>query len=303
MSPGLSRRAAFDRPAPPPRFPAADQAGRMELRRRARGPSSARRHLPVVLIVDDDARVRSFLRSALEGSALVLEAKDGEGALDLVRQHAERDLDLVLVDYVLPKRSGLEVLSVTKRSWPWIPVVIITGFGSEELAVQALRAGANDYLRKPIALDSLSEMVRTQTTPGAEVAGSGVAGAVDRRDVTGVGHPNIRRALAFVREHFTEAITLADVAHEAALSRFHFCRLFHHEVGVSLREYLQEIRVGRAKALLVDRHVTVSEVAYAVGFNDLSHFDRIFNRKVGRSPTAYRRSLARASGPRSLRVT
>jgi YesN/AraC family two-component response regulator len=251
---------------------------------------------PTVLIVDDDARVRSFLRSALETDALVLEAADGEQACDLLGKHARHHLDLILVDYVLPGRSGLDVLSMTKRNWPWIPVVIITGFGSEALAVEALRAGANDYLRKPIQVGMLVEVVRALT---ASRAGRGLATPGDGSDEGRIAHPNIRRAVRFVREHFTEAITLTDVAREAALSRFHFCRLFHREAGVSFREYLHQLRVGRAKTLLADLHLTVTEVAYAVGFNDLSHFDRTFSRMAGRSPTQYRRSLAMLAGHHS----
>jgi AraC-like DNA-binding protein len=60
---------------------------------------------------------------------------------------------------------------------------------------------------------------------------------------------------------------------------------------VLFHEHLLQLRVSRAQALLSDRHLTVSEVAYSVGFNDLSHFDRTFRRIVGRSPTEYRTSL------------
>jgi YesN/AraC family two-component response regulator len=249
------------------------------------------RNLPAVLVVDDDARVRSCVRSALEATARVVEAEDGERALAILRQRARTGgIDVVLMDYVLPRRSGLELLRATKRAWPWIRVVIVTGFGSEDLAVQALRAGASDYLKKPIQLDALTKTVAALTT-------AGLAGAASRAGVSGDRgarapvHPNIGNALAFMREHFAEAITLTDAAREAGLSRFHFCRLFHAQTGVPFHEYLHRLRVSRAQTLLADRYLRVSEVAYAVGFNDLSHFDRTFRKVVGRSPTEYRTSV------------
>jgi AraC-like DNA-binding protein len=104
-------------------------------------------------------------------------------------------------------------------------------------------------------------------------------------------HPNVRRALAFMREHLADPITLLDVAREAGLSRFHFCRLFHHETGAPFRAYLHDLRISRAKALLADPYLTITEVAQAVGFNDLSHFDRTFRRVVGQSPTEYRATI------------
>lgn len=247
------------------------------------------RYLPGVLIVDDEALVRSFLRIALKAMVRVVEAEDGERALEILQEPGRASVDLVMVDYVLPRLSGLDVLQATKRSWPWIPVVLMTGFGSEDLAVKALRAGARDYLKKPIALDALLKTVAALTTAGAESApfGATISGDGGTRAL----HPNIGRALAFMREHFAEAITLTDVAQAARLSRFHFCRLFHTQTGVPFHDYLHELRVNRAKALLADRYMTITEVAYAVGFNDLSHFDRTFRRIVGRSPTEYRTSM------------
>jgi AraC-like DNA-binding protein len=121
--------------------------------------------------------------------------------------------------------------------------------------------------------------------------GGGVMNSMEPGDEARRVHPRIGRALAFLREHFAEEVTLDDAAREAALSRSHFCRLFRHETGVLFHEHLHQLRVSRAKALLSDRHLTVSEVAYSVGFNDLSHFDRTFRRIVGRSPTEYRTSL------------
>jgi YesN/AraC family two-component response regulator len=247
------------------------------------------RHLPGVLVVDDEPLVRSFLREALQVRVRVVEAEDADQAIRILNEQARASLDLIFVDYVLPRGSGLELLQITKRRWPWLPVVIFTGFGSEELAVKALRGGASDYLRKPVQLDALLHTVDALTnssrqTPGAPDQGQQNAHTQDL-------HPNIEKGLVFMQDHFAEAITLADVAREAGLSRFHFCRLFHHETGLPFHEYLHHLRVTHAKALLANHRLSVTEVAYTVGFNDLSHFDRTFRRKVGRSPSEYRRSM------------
>jgi len=65
------------------------------------------------------------------------------------------------LDYVLPDHSGLELLKITKRHWPGIPVILMTGFGSEDLAAQAFRDGVTNYLKKPITLDALMRTVTT----------------------------------------------------------------------------------------------------------------------------------------------
>ncbi len=246
--------------------------------------------LPIVLVVDDDPRVRSFVRSALAGTVSLLEAPDGEQALRVLERHGGHNLDLVLVDQVIPEPSGLEVLRTVHLRWPWIPAIMITGFGSEDLAIEAFRAGARDYLKKPIELDRLRRTVVTLTSAPATTI---PAGALERWVETAgaPAHPGVSRALAFVREHFTEALTLSDVARAASLSKFHFCRLFRRETGLAFRDYLQGLRVQRARALLADPRLTVTEVAYAVGFNDLSHFDKVFRRIAGVPPSEYRRTL------------
>jgi two-component system, response regulator YesN len=248
------------------------------------------RSVPSVLVVDDEPLVRSFLRGALAGRARVVEAEDGEQAIEVLRARARDTIDLVLVDSLLPKASGLEVLQVTKRHWPWLPVVLLSAVRSEELAVKALRAGASDYLRKPIQLRALLKVVAALTARSRH----GPRSAKTPSDA--VGHApalrsEIHKGLAFMRKHLAEHITLSAVAREAGLSRYYFCRLFHQETGTPFRDYLHDLRITRAKALLADRYVRVTEVAYAVGFNDLSHFDRIFRKRVGCSPSEYRRAL------------
>lgn len=245
-----------------------------------------------VLIVDDHPLVRSFLRSALEAAARVFEAADVERALEILEERAGDTVNLVLVDYVLPGRSGLDLLRVIKRRWPWISVVVLTGFGSEELAVEVFREGASDYLKKPVEVDALMRAVAAALprTDGPQWP----ARHDDAHSATAhPRHPSIDRALVFMREHFAEPISLIRAAGEAGLSRFHFCRLFHSETGKPFHEYLQDLRVRQATALLANRYLRVSEIAYAVGFNDLSHFDRTFHKILGQSPTAYRASLRR----------
>lgn len=262
--------------------------------RTAVSPSATATRLPIVLVVEDDARVRDLVRIALQGVAGLLEASDGEQALTILQERAGRGVDLMLVDHVIPQRSGLEILRLSRQRWPWIPVVIITGYGSEELAIDALRAGATDYLKKPIDVRELRRVILTHARSWrllAERRADPPEAAGPSSEEGGATHRGIRRAVVFVREHFSEPITLSQVAGEAGLSKFHFCRLFRRQIGLPFRDYLQGLRIDRAKRLLADSGMTVTEVAYAAGFNDLSHFDRVFSRIAGVSPTVYRRAV------------
>jgi len=223
--------------------------------------------------------------------ATVLEARDGDQALYVLKQHGGHGIDLVLLDYVIPHRSGIGILNAVRRAWPWIPVVIITGFGSEAVAIEALRAGARDYLKKPIGVEQLRQTVAGLTAKRSSVTAPGREIQSPEKYTPRPVHQGIARALQYASEHFTESITLSGIAREAALSKFHFCRLFHREMGVSFRQHLQALRVSRARALLEDPTLSITDIAYAVGFNDLSTFDKVFRKLVGVPPRTYRRSI------------
>jgi AraC-like DNA-binding protein len=101
----------------------------------------------------------------------------------------------------------------------------------------------------------------------------------------------VASAKQFVRTHVEEPITLASVVKHVNVSRFYFCKLFKKATGMTLTEYVSRIRVERAKTLLVDPSLRISEVVYSAGFGSIPQFNSVFKRIVGMPPTEYRESL------------
>lgn len=111
-----------------------------------------------VLVVDDEKNIRAGLGKALElDGHNVLLAGDGQEALDLLE---EEEIDLIIADLKMPRLSGEELLRRVVESYPTLPVIILTGHGTIETAVQAMRDGAYDFLTKPVNLDRLSLLVK-----------------------------------------------------------------------------------------------------------------------------------------------
>ncbi len=100
--------------------------------------------------------------------------------------------------------------------------------------------------------------------------------------------PVITRAKAYIAEHLSEDISLGDVAKAVHMSRFYFCKSFRRHAGLHFTDYVSRLRVERAKELLLNPHLRISEIAYEVGFQSLTHFNRVFRRVMGKSPTQYR---------------
>jgi AraC-like DNA-binding protein/ligand-binding sensor protein len=103
--------------------------------------------------------------------------------------------------------------------------------------------------------------------------------------------PLISRAKAFIAEHQTESLSLGQVAKSVNSSPFYFCKLFKKATGLNFTDYLSRIRIERAKNLLLNPNLRVSEIAFEVGFQSLTHFNRVFKHTVGQSPTHYREQL------------
>ena len=103
--------------------------------------------------------------------------------------------------------------------------------------------------------------------------------------------PVITRAKQFIMEHQTEELSLEQVAKSVNTSRFYFCKMFKKATGINFTDYLSRVRTERAKNLLLNPNLRVSEIAYEVGFQSLTHFNRVFKRIEGASPTDFRARL------------
>ena len=101
----------------------------------------------------------------------------------------------------------------------------------------------------------------------------------------------IRRAKEFIQEHKESDLSLSQVAKAVNISVFYFCKMFKKVTGLNFTEYLSRVRIEKAKNLLLNPNLRVSEIAFNVGFQSLTHFNRVFHKIVGQSPTVYRRKL------------
>ena len=100
------------------------------------------------------------------------------------------------------------------------------------------------------------------------------------------------RAKAFIRENLQEDISLCDVAKAAFTSTFYICKLFKRHTGMNFTEYVSRLRIERARERLANPNVRISEIAYEVGFQSLTHFNRVFRKIVGEAPTTFREKLS-----------
>lgn len=111
--------------------------------------------------------------------------------------------------------------------------------------------------------------------------------------------PSVTRARQFIAEHQADDLALGDVARVVNMSTFYFCKTFKKATGLTFTDYLSRVRIEKARELLLNPNLRVSEIAFEVGFQSLTHFNRSFHRLQGQSPTAYRAAVTKAPARRA----
>jgi two-component system, response regulator YesN len=244
-----------------------------------------------ILLVDDERRLREVVALFLGDAYDVKQAATGAEAIAIVQRDP---VVAVVLDYRLPDRSGLEVLTEIRSARPDVPVVMMTGYGSEALCASALRLGVRDYFPKPVNVGDLLDAVRrlvseassSDDTSDEEVAA--VPPLTAHRAPAGELELSIQKAMGLIQLRYWDNLSLAGLARELGMSKYHLSRRFKEEVGVTFRGYLLRTRLDRAKVLLLRTQDSITEVAHAVGFGDLPRFDKLFKRYTGLTPSAYR---------------
>jgi AraC-like DNA-binding protein len=159
---------------------------------------------------------------------------------------------------------------------PSVLVLIVRANGDEEVAVEAFRSDARNYLKK---------QSRKNILPGPETP---VLPGKPPSTVTLSQYHKIQQAVRFINDNYRTDIRLDAVAGEACMSPSHFSRIFRKVMGLSYQEYLNSRRITKAKNLLRTSPQSVTEIAFSLGFADPTGFGRIFKKLTNQTPSAYR---------------
>lgn len=202
----------------------------------------------------------------------------------------------VCFEYDEPRPELLEPLQLLRVERPRMPVIMLTVKHWEELAVWALRMHVWDYIVLPMAGFELAARVGTLLSSRMEKEslseGVGINTALPQipgryKKETLEGQKKLLPAISYVEENYSEKVALGVVARLCGLGRFQFSRHFKRVHGTTFREFLIAHRIKRARLMLKLPGASITYVAFAVGFNDLSHFAQMFRRHVGVCPSEY----------------
>jgi two-component system, response regulator YesN len=252
--------------------------------RTRRGSDGIGRRLQRILAVDDDVTIQEVLTFFLGSTYEVKSATTGTDALAKV---CHETVDLVVLDHRLPDYTGLDVLAELRTIRPSLPVVMLTGYGSEWICAAAFKLGVADYLQKPVNAVDLVAVVHRILSPSLETGDSSLESPMLRGLRAPLCTP-IQRAMGLIQQRYWDKFSLGVLARQVGMSKYHLSHRFREVLGVTFRDYLLQVRLERAKALLATDDVSISEVADMVGFGDLPRFDKMFKRNTGFSPSAYR---------------
>ena len=230
-------------------------------------------------MVDDDREFREEFRDLFDDYNII-EAGDGQKALDLLKKANE--IDLVILDVRMPGLHGTDVLRKIKEKAPGLGIVILTGYSSEDIAIDALKGGADDYIQKPIDIASTQQVIQ-RLLKAKEIEETSASG-----DLAG----KIERVKRFAQRNYHKRVCLKDAAELVCLSPKYLSRIFKENTGVEFSKYAAKIKTGQARRLLKETGDTISRISESLGYQNIESFTRVFKQNTGFTPTEYRNKAA-----------
>ncbi|GCE15137.1 response regulator transcription factor [Tengunoibacter tsumagoiensis] len=240
-----------------------------------------------ILVADDEDVTRKGLCRLIQrtnGSFPVLEASNGLETWEIMRSVST--LSLAFIDIRMPGIDGLTVCEKARAASLATRIVIISGFKEFEYARQALRYGVSDYLLKPVKPSDIVHLIGNINAP------------LNREPVHDESQERmiIEWVRTYVYDYLDKDLTLAEIAEKLHYTPNYLGVLFKRALGKGFQEYLMDCRLQRAKLLLQDPSLRLSEISERVGYTNTRAFTLAFRKVYGRSPKEYREAAGLVTG-------
>jgi YesN/AraC family two-component response regulator len=236
-----------------------------------------------LLIVDDDSMFLQSLIGHMPWGELGVEiagiATNGREALSLYR---ERHPELLLSDIRMPLMDGLNLATAVREIQLDCQIIFMSVYADKEYLKMAIKLQAVDYIEKPVDREELIGAI------GRAVKTLNNRPASSDSDIWRFSR-TVEDVIQHLLDNFREEITIDFLASQVYLSPNYLSSLFKKETGKTILQFLTEIRIGKSKELLINSYESVQEIARQVGYSDSRHFSKIFQKAVGKTPTAFRR--------------
>ena len=266
----------------------------------------------LMLLVEDNAELRIFLRSIFSPEYRIVEAADGMEGCDKALKLLP---DIIISDVMMPEKDGIAMTRELRADMTTshIPIVLLTAKSSIESKLEGLEYGADDYITKPFSATYLKARVKNllvqrqklQVLYRQDLMSAGMAIPVSdeqtekrltdnpETDKSPVMSPNDRkfmdRLVEFMEKNMDNGeLIVDDFVHELAVSRSVFFKKLKTLTGLAPIEFIKEMRINRAVQLIETGEYSMTQISYMVGINDPRYFSKCFKQKMGMTPTEYR---------------
>ncbi|MFD2290525.1 substrate-binding domain-containing protein [Mariniflexile gromovii] len=243
-----------------------------------------------VLVIEDNVDLVKFLRTKLSAEYTV-HVSDGS---DAIEKAFELIPDIILCDINLPDKNGFDICEILKKDLrtSHIPTIILTALNNKESYIKGLESGADLYLTKPFSFAILAQSIKTLIYNREKlryyfvnnvhsIDESSSFGSMEQQFVS-----DLNKIINMNMDN--SKFSVENLANDLNISRIQLYRKMKAIMGVNISDYIQNIRLEKAKNMLINTPLTISEIAYATGFSSPNYFSTSFKSKFNKSPKAFR---------------
>ena len=241
---------------------------------------------PSVLVIDDNADIRSYVRGLLHTDYTVIEAADGSEGIRKAMKYVP---DLIISDVMMPGIDGIECCRRLKSELQTchIPVILLTACSLDEQRIQGYDGGADSYISKPFSSQLLLARVRNLIDSHRRLKQFfGDGQTLAKEDVCDMDKDFVEKFKALIEAKMGDSnLNVEDLGKDMGLSRVQLYRKIKSLTNYSPNELLRIARLKKAASLLASSDMTVAEIGYEVGFSSPSYFTKCYREQFGESPT------------------
>ncbi len=243
-----------------------------------------------ILIIEDNYDMRQYIRGELINEYDIEEAIDGEDGFEKALSYGP---DLIISDIMMPQMDGIELCNKLKTDerTSHISIILLTARSSQQSMINGLENGADEYLTKPFNRDELQlrihNMIETRKSIQQKFT-SGMKIEPKNIPVTSVDQKFMQKAIEIIEQHMDDPdFSVEKFSELMAMNRVSLYHKIKSLTNLPTREFFTVIRLKRSAQLLRESGLSITEIAYGVGFKDPSHYSKLFKKQFGKSPTAY----------------